>query len=334
MKIAVVKPDHIGDFILTIPSFNAIYDLLGPYELFIGTRNKFLYDYFLSDKSIGYNSLDLDYLSKGQEGISIDECILMFKDYDYIIILRNDFFMQYLNRVYAFNSIIVEDSFLHETIKQKNLLIPLLGNYDHHCYFNKKTIEWPNEIKTIGFCISAGFISNKLPMKFIIEFIHFLLSNDKKVILIGGPSELKDIEFIIKFFGREFDSIIGSIDLEFFYLELDKVDLVVGSDSGTLHLCSYSKPILGLFTSSPWQIYSPYGKSVKILTSDLLCSPCIQYSKSHFNACIFKRCSLYFTPKLVYKAMLQDNDKVGYISRISFDGSEMTIINSPSFIEN
>jgi ADP-heptose:LPS heptosyltransferase len=199
----------------------------------------------------------------------------------------------------------------HETARQRDTLAPWTGHYSRTAYAGWRPDAWPSVIDHVGICLSAGFTSNKLPTVFWHEFARLLSDCDvTQLCLIGGPQERAEAHLLARLLGGSVDVLIGGADIEAFHARLGQCDVVVGADSGTLHLASMVVPVLGVFTSSPWWRYAPFGRHNRVVFAEVDCSPCIQFSRDAYNGCLTRECAALIAPRDLFAALWDDDDVI------------------------
>lgn len=319
--IAVVKPDHIGDFILSIPALNALYNCYGPYDLFLNPNNFFISSFFLGGK---VNSIPFSmnqFIKKSEDKKTLINSVKIFSNYNKIIYLRDDDFINgYLSQgrsYYHCNG----GKFDHETNIQRNSLVSCIGSYSRSSYFPFKSKGWPSKILTVGLCVSAGFSTNALPISFFNDlYCHISEELAIKVVLIGGPNEFGKINTLLQLTGIQSDDVvIGDRDISRFLGLVEQCDVVIGGDSGTMHLVSTVTNTLSLFTSSPWWRFAPFGSGNRLLYYDIACRPCIQFMSTAVNSCVTRECLSVIDVNAVLSALLSpDIDSCQSFSGIKF----------------
>jgi heptosyltransferase-2 len=249
--------------------------------------------------------MDLFHLNKATNPISLDEARRQLFEFDVIVFLRDDEVIRALAMGLK-GSLVFSggDHLTHETLIQKRALRQLV-EYSRTKFFSDQPIEWPSAIHAIGLCVGAGFPTNRWPQIYWIELARSLAALDVRLRIIGGPDERLDAELIRRSVGLAKENvIIGGSDFQNFWAAIDETDLVIASDGGTAHLCSLRRPVLSLFTSSPWRRYAPFGKCNRVVTRDLACAPCLQFSPDEVNACVTRECAAWLLPRDVLKAAL------------------------------
>ncbi len=313
-KIAVLKPDHLGDFVLSLPAYQAILRVFGRFDLYAAPSNRFIYDSLLRGKDVTFCPLQLPHLVKTRTApCSDDDIRAICESYDFIFYLRDDnalttFETAYPRRFYAMKP----NSAAHETALQRDFLLPWIGYYSRSELMYPLGMKWPDDIRHVGLVLSAGFTSNKLPLSFWLEFAR-MLTKRKAVALtiIAGPQERDEANMFLRLLGQDkYRLVVGSENVASFRSQIACCDVAVGADSGTLHLVSTVMPVLGLYTSSPWVRYAPFGRHNRIQVANVPCSPCIQFSKSGFNGCLSRECAGLMRPADVMDLLFYSGDGV------------------------
>ncbi len=109
------------------------------------------------------------------------------------------------------------------------------------------------------------------PLEYYVQLVRLLLDSQIKVILVGGPTDKGDHQFLIEQFSdTDKLSIENAITHQFSLLQsgylLSKVDCVVTHDCGPLHLASASgqRQIIALFGATSAKRYAP--KNARVIT--------------------------------------------------------------------
>ena len=118
------------------------------------------------------------------------------------------------------------------------------------------------------------------------------LSNDKKaqVIFIGAPSDKTIYENI------QYNEVLkikpinlcGEVTIKDSLALLKEVDLLIGNDSGNLHMASsVNTPVIGLYGPMPFEKWKAIGENNILLKADLPCMPCsLKGECKHNKACM------------------------------------------------
>ncbi|OYZ20732.1 MAG: hypothetical protein B7Y39_10195 [Bdellovibrio sp. 28-41-41] len=295
MKIAILKPDHLGDLVLSSPAINKILSLNHDVTLIINKNIDFLARFLFPQVKILH--VTFAHLSRNSEVDFLEPIFEQVKSSDLLISLRNDPIMKTLifNRINSSNFWITEDSLDdHESNLQQKCISPVTGEYkpiDFFYTYQKTNKLWPTKISKLGLVISAGFFNNSLPLSRWLEFSeHFIKSFSSKIFIICGPNEYPDAMILQKLIGTA-EIIKGGNNIVPFLDSISILDLLVATDSGTAHLCSLSGvPILSLFGASPSTRFRPLGVSNRLVTLNYNCSPCPQFEINKINLCTTKEC--------------------------------------------
>ncbi|MEJ7668544.1 MAG: glycosyltransferase family 9 protein [Casimicrobiaceae bacterium] len=310
-SVAVVKPDHLGDFVLSLPAINALRAHFGNIDLMIAPEVEFLQQHFIPD--IESIPLKLKHLQREGSGLTESELVDFLRGYEIVIFLRDDHVVHYAAaRLDAMVCVTDSRRRAHETAIQRDAVCQIIAPYSRSDFFPNAVRAWPRQIREVGLCISAGFLANKWPLVKWHELAHLFRDQDCQIRLIGGPNEVLELKALARMLELNGKAIVvGSRDLAGFYAELESCDVIIGTDSGTLHIVSCIKPVLGIFTSSPWWRFCPYGRHHRLVTADVVCSPCVQFSTHILNACLARECSALITPSLVSEIAHLDTQNPG-----------------------
>jgi heptosyltransferase-2 len=149
-------------------------------------------------------------------------------------------------------------------------------------------------------CISAGYPTNRWANTHWLKLARLIAKRGIALTLIGGPGEGRDLRLISANLVDVRHKILeGGSDFGRFFDGLHDIDLVIASDGGTAHLCSMKKPVLSVFGSSPWRRFAPFGWNNVVITRNLVCSPCVQFSTQEINGCLTRECMAGITPEAV-----------------------------------
>lgn len=311
-RVAVVKPDHLGDFILSLPAIRALCEYFDEIDLFIAPEVEFLRQHFLPE--VSSIPLRLRHLSKTGGGLDADGLIEALRSYELVVFLRDDHVMRFVAEQLPGMVITVDSSLrMHETEIQRTALLPVLPPYSRSARFPYTATAWPRSLTSAGLCISAGFFTNKWPStRWHALARGFRDSGVSELYLIGGPNELDELRALARLadVGRS-RIIVGSHAVAEFFSQIEACDAVFGTDSGTLHMVSCVRPVFGLFTSSPWWRFAPFGRANRLITADVVCSPCVQFSRHIINGCLAKECGSLLWPDLVIGATRLHFDEPG-----------------------
>lgn len=304
-RVAVVKPDHIGDLILSIPAIRAIRRQFQDVTLFVSETTRPLVQFLFPD--LGLRTINFLHLIRSSKIVPNTEAAAgELSRFDLVLWLRDDPFIgQFYRQLDVPQDVASGSHLVHETAVQKAMVLRHSPNYSRTELFSNAPIAWPESIKTIGLSIGSGFPTNRWPNICWLEIATLLKKADKELVLMGGPNEEPDLSFLSNCLRRMIDRvIIGSSDFSGFFDELAAVDLVIATDGGTAHLCSLQKPVLSIFGSSPWRRFAPFGRENLVITRNLSCSPCCNFSLEEINGCLTRECILGIEPRSVAEFLL------------------------------
>src|SRR5262245_21120958 len=198
IKTAIVKPDHLGDFILAIPAIRAIQSEFGPADVYCSSGAAFLKRHFFPE--VPEHAITLAYLSKQNEGISADSLSQQLSGYDLIFFLRGDSVMRSVAaQLRSFVVIAGDDNSIHETLLHKRAIEPLVGQYSRTHLYPRQECFWPERPSIVGLCVSAGFFSNKWPLSYWRELSLVLLERGvMQLVLLGGSAEKTELEILFR----------------------------------------------------------------------------------------------------------------------------------------
>ena len=304
MKLAVVKPDHLGDLVLSRPAIAALLQVAPNLTLFVNGRVTGLAKYLFP--SVEVKEFNLPHLQKDRaSALDTGAATRLLTGFETVVFLRDDQQLRYIASALTAESIIPEGDFqTHETQIQR-AAIAGLATYGRSTSVPEAVLPWPRQIETVGLCIAAGFPTNRWPELHWIELGRSLLRSHREIYIFAGPAESDVADFIGCHLGlRESRVVIGGPDYASFLSEVKRCDVVIGVDGGTAHLCSLVRPVLSMFGSSPWRRYSPFGRFNRTVSLDLFCGPCVQFSRRELNACLTRECMGELTPDIVAQALL------------------------------
>lgn len=296
MKIAILKPDHLGDLVLSVPAINKLQSAGHEITLLINKNVEFLAQFLFPN--ITLKITQFAHLSRKNESDDFGAVFEEVRNSDFFISLRNDPVLEELifNKISIKNFSVVESSLdIHEPALQQKIIQKIVGEYSPLDFFYKyghHPKPWPKEYKRIGFIISAGFFNNSLSLETWYEFgRHLQKTYQSEISVIFGPSEKSDAKVLKLLLGGEITLIEGSADVDSFLKQIKNLDLLLATDSGSAHIASLAGiPIVSLFGPSPYLRFQPLGMSNKVITLNFNCSPCTQFEMQRVNICISKEC--------------------------------------------
>jgi ADP-heptose:LPS heptosyltransferase len=295
MKIAVVKPDHFGDLILSSAAIRAVLARYPDASVLVAPRNLPL-GRFLFGEACDLREITLPHLSKHRE--EQQSACVDLRDYDLVLFLRNDgrlgpAWADLRCRDYVFPVDTHDD---HQTMLDYAVVSGVIGDYniDAHHYgtdpaaVRQKVSRAPARI---GLSIGSGFHANAWPVVRWIELGRRLLAEGRQVRVFCGPSEVVVGRMVAGVLGLGGGGVVvGDERIEAFAREAAEMDWFVASDGGTAHLCGLFAPVTSIFGPSPFRRYAPFGRWNRLLTQELDCSPCCQWTAKLVNGCLSTEC--------------------------------------------
>jgi hypothetical protein len=159
--------------------------------------------------------------------------------------------------------------------------------------------------KQVGIIIGAGDSKRLLSVEFYADLILNLLTSDLfSIVLIGGPTDTDRQQQIIASLDLKYRQHVfptaGNTALSELPDLLGSCDLVVGPDTGPLHIAAWCNiPTLGLyFASASVHQTGPYGRECAVLDVQLPCRPCREDDPCQQNECL-----KLFSPESLVKAI-------------------------------
>lgn len=307
MGINIIKPDHLGDLVLSSPAIKVLAKKYSGSTLWCASSSYSLAKYLVGEL-IDIRTVDFPHLSK--DGISKKDSLVNLSfalgHSDLNVFLRRDpAIVSFASSSKSRCVFIPADGRVHQTMLDKNALLPLVGNYSRSKYFFLKYRSFPKNflIKKIGIVPRAGFLTNAWPESYWARLCSMLLFEGLEVYLIGANDAFGQLKLISDAVGSRRVSII-SCDSSFSWLkEVGELDLVVAVDGGTAHICSLVSPVISLFGPSPWRRFAPFGAQNVVLTRDVYCAPCPQFTQDSVNCCLYRHCLLEIFPDDIFRIL-------------------------------
>ncbi|MGO1074485.1 glycosyltransferase family 9 protein [Inquilinus sp. CA228] len=304
--VTVLKPDHLGDLVLSVPAIRAIQASGREVRLHVAPSSEALARYLFPDIA-HIRTVEFQHLSRAPVAPpDLADLIEDSRRSDVLICLRSDQVIETMLKDLSLGCLAPSrNPLVHETGNQRMLLEPVIGSYSRTRHFSGEPIRIGQVRRHVALCISAGFPTNRWPNLHWLSLATLLGSKGVFITLVGGPSERGDLALLSRLLrGIPHRVVEGGRDFGRFLHALEEVDLVVASDSGTAHICSLTKPICSLFGPSPWRRYAPFGRNNLLMTRDEVCSPCAQFSSRVVNGCASRECMTSWSPTAVAQFVL------------------------------
>jgi heptosyltransferase-2 len=300
VKLAVIKPDHIGDLILSAPAITALVRAHPDLVLFVSPKCLGLAAYLFPGVELA--PITFGHLDKSASGASQ---VPDFSGFDLTCVLRRDGVVNPdWARLRLRDYVMIEDDHhLHQSLLDYAPASRIIGDYDIDGFLGddglasiqKKATSRPQRV---ALSIGSGFYANAWPVTRWIDFGKAVQALDMDVVVVGGGGEATQAGIIGRSLGLKPAALrLGGSDFGAFLDQLDDVDLTVASDGGTAHLCSLRTPVLSIFGPSPHRRYAPFGRWNRLITRALACSPCCQYARALVNGCLTNECTTSILPR-------------------------------------
>jgi heptosyltransferase-2 len=314
VKVGVLKPDHLGDLILSAPALTALERRFSDLTLFCHPKNVPLARHlFPRIRALPFH---LPHLDKERSGPPEAGQLLRLlrREIDTLICLRWDGESERLLTTPEIDYHTPGPGLIdrHIAVEQHELVARFTGPYDllaTYSYPGCSPVSGrPSQPRTIGLCIAAGFRLNAWPLGHWQELALRLHRHGIRIVLLGGPVEIPKLRVLQNALkqglGYEPQVILGSTDFAATLERIaNQVDLVVATDSGAGHLAALVRPVVSLFGGSPWKRFAPLGHHNLILSRRYPCSPCTQFTRVVLNSCHTQECLVNLQPRQVYSSL-------------------------------
>jgi heptosyltransferase-2 len=309
MRVAILKPDHLGDLVLAAPAIAAIVRRWGNPTLLCHPETKGLAHHLFP--GLATRPILFPHLDRTRKSYLLARPLAEFdRSFDLLLCLRwdSELKIHLCETAIAWHASEQEELDIHVAVEQREAMVAWTGPYDLLDSYLYPHLSGrpglPQRVEAVGLCISAGFPLNSWPLNHWLELAHRLRRRNVQTVLIGGPSERSRVQVLAKAISDQTGALVevlcgGPNFGDFLQRVVNTVDLVVATDSGTAHLVSLVRPVLSLFGGSPWRRFAPLGAGNAIVTRQLPCSPCPQFDRSLVNTCVGRECLANLLPAQV-----------------------------------
>lgn len=128
-------------------------------------------------------------------------------------------------------------------------------------------------------------------------------NSELEVYLCGGKEDLPKVMHFYDLLPnkRKVFVLAGKLDILEFSFLLSKMDWLITSDSGPLHIAeSIGTPVISFFGPETPNLYGPLLKKSLIFYKDLYCSPCLNTYNHKRTNCVDNQCLGMITVEDVY----------------------------------
>ena len=296
LKIAVCKPDHLGDFVLALPALRQLQAAGADLTLFIASGTVELARHTCPSAQIV--TLDLPSLRRDPTPLAWSgayRALGKLNAFDAVVFLRRDAVLRPENFAqWTEAAFFIEDrGDRHQARLEHDVIANLFGPYDIDAtFFGGRAMHFPAAPRAVVFAIGAGFPHKKWSPLLWAELGQLLQGRGIAVRILAGPGEIAESHVIARALGLEVAEgvFVGGRDFQALETWLEACDVVIAVDGGSAHLCSRQKPVLSLFGPSPIARYAPIGAHNRAVTQALACSPCAGFDHRVVNACLSREC--------------------------------------------
>ncbi|MFH1770953.1 MAG: glycosyltransferase family 9 protein [archaeon] len=162
----------------------------------------------------------------------------------------------------------------------------------------------------IGICPGAAESSRQRmwPEKRFIELADNLITKyDAKIVFVGSPGELEQINVIRRKMRSRSSTTAGKLSLRQTFSFIEKCKIFISNDTGPMHIAAaQGVKTIGLFGPNTPARWGPYGEGNISLYHKTWCSPCIINEKGDMPDCFnksFQKCMKLITVEEVEKAV-------------------------------
>jgi heptosyltransferase-2 len=335
VRIGILKPDHLGDLILSAPAIAALRRRFSDLTLLCYPRNQALAAHlFPGLRTLPILMPHLDKERGPDRGVESRRQMLR-DEIDLLICLRWDGFCQRWLHIpdleYHVPGADLRER--HVAAEHRDLVQAFTGRYNILSSYDypgcPQATQRPRQLTAVALCISAGFHLNAWPLNHWLGLARLLHNDGTKIMLLGGPDEAGKLRALAQALrdalsynpscisgGQDFGATLRALR--------ESVDLVIATDSGSAHLAALARPVLSLFGGSPWRRFAPLGRHNAILCRRVRCSPCIQFYRVAANTCHTHECLSNLYPEQVHACLRAYLAGIDLSSEVQVDGVFMS----------
>lgn len=210
-----------------------------------------------------------------------------------------------------------KDDSIHRVERNARLAEALCGEYKIiYPKFDQVPINNDKKNRLIGICVGVNETSfdycfrrykksmKQWPIESIVSLLNILVKNNYVPVLMGGLKEKNISDAIDDSIKRECIDLIGKTDMALTIGWLCQCEVVVGSDTGILHLASALKrKTIGLYGPTPPNQFRPYGNTGDYIETDCQCRYCYGNSRRMYK-CRENVCMKAISPEMVANKIL------------------------------
>jgi heptosyltransferase-2 len=291
--LGILKPDHIGDLILAAPAVRYLACRVPDVRLFVDANNLELAHTLFPD--LDTQGVTLSHLKKNDAGdrLELAESLADVSECDQVVCLRTDAVLNRgrLRGLFRRSIFVSGDNYRHESLTTRDQLGPFFGQYDCEEFWPGQQRPWPTQPRRIAFSMGSGFPGNRWSVLRWAELGRLLSAQGCEIFVLRTPREQGEVATLARTLDLPEENIIDCSSILALLAQLKALDVVVASDGGAGHICSLALPVLTIAGSVPFRRFAPFGRTNRVITLDLPCSPCINYLSEAINGCFSYECS-------------------------------------------
>ena len=160
--LAILKPDHLGDLVLSAPAIRAVRARRSDVTLFVSSDCVALAKFLFPDIA-DVRVADLAHLARGRGAVISTECLVrVLDDFECVLSIRDDPVLRTMIGGLRVPMEMVEgDPGIHETILQRRAAARVAGWYSRTPFFSADAPSWPTRLRHVALCVAAGFPTNR-----------------------------------------------------------------------------------------------------------------------------------------------------------------------------
>jgi lipopolysaccharide heptosyltransferase I len=157
---------------------------------------------------------------------------------------------------------------------------------------------WGNKLK-IAVNPGGRWDTKRWPVeKYSYVLNEILKKHNARIVILGDKNDKSVTKEILTRSPSDITDLVGKTNFIELTAILNKADLLITNDSGTMHLADYlNVPMIALFGPTDPRKTGPKGKDVIIIKSDMKCSPCFK------RICDMNKCMQAIDEKTVVSAV-------------------------------
>ena len=313
--IAILEPAGAGDLVLAVPAIRALGRHYGgaALQLYVASANTTLAEVLFPDASlrpVDFPHLARDVTANAKGSADVGGLAKELDQFDVVFCLRDDAILQSLLAPLWTETEMVDGSRdVHATAAHRSAVCRQIPAYSRTALFSGTQVMWPRMIGHVGLSIAAAVPAGRWPTIRWTELALQLTAAGQFVSLIGSAGDEAELQFIAGVLGDRPHRVlqVEQQDYASFIHAVGEIDLVVGCDGPTAHLCALKKTVVSLFGPTAWRRCAPFGWSNLVISRELVCQPCLQPAAQTdgdlVHGCLTRECLASITVSQVLAAI-------------------------------